>query len=141
MLHYGESQIFSPVAIYPFWTAANESLEVQVISDRWTPVKGTAQLSWYTWNGTALNTSTVDFTVPSLNSTLIYSAVGLQNAIPSGFNDVDVFLIMNLTAHTDSGTVTNEAVVRLLFIDSKLMACFGTQRLTHSVSFSSLQQV
>ena len=112
VLHYGETQIFSPVAIYPFWTAANESLEIYVISDRWTPVEGSAQLSWYTWSGTALSSSTVEFTVPLLNNTLIYSAVGLSKIIPSGFTNADVFLKLNLTAKTNSGTVTNEAVVR-----------------------------
>lgn len=96
-------------------------------------MKGSAQLSWYTWNGTALNSSTIEFTVPSLNNTLIYSAVGLKNIIPSGFTDADVFLMLNLTANTGSGTVTNEAVVR--FRDSVV---FGTQILTSS-SFSSLQ--
>jgi beta-mannosidase len=111
VLHYGETQIFAPVIIYPFWTATNETLEVYVTSDRWTTVHGTAQLSWYNWNGTVLSSTTYDFSVPSLNNSLIFSGSGLKNILPSGSNAKDVFMKVNLTAETDSGTVKNEAIV------------------------------
>jgi beta-mannosidase len=136
VLHYGESQIFSPVVIYPFWTAANETLEVYVISDRWTAVKGTAQLSWYAWNGTALKSNKVDFTVPSLNNSLVYSATGLDNIIPRGYTGTDVFLMVNLTADIDRGRVINEAVVCFF----EILECLTCIHLTILI-FSSFQQV
>ncbi|KAF8525862.1 glycoside hydrolase [Hysterangium stoloniferum] len=110
VLHYGESQIFAPVVIYPFWTAATELLEVYVISDRWEPIKGIATMSWYTWQGKILNTKNVHFSVPSLNNSLIQSTTGLTNILPAGFNETEVFMKLDVTATIDSVTVTNEAI-------------------------------
>ena len=45
VLQYGMTNIYSPVTIYPFWYANNETLEVLVTSDRWDAVEGTAQLT------------------------------------------------------------------------------------------------
>jgi beta-mannosidase len=98
--------------IYPFWTAANSSLEVTVVSDRLEPVTGTAQLTWYDWTGKELNTSTHSFTTPALNNSLIFSASGLDNILPAGSSASDVWLRMNLTADTKMGTVVNEQYVR-----------------------------
>lgn len=111
MLNYGEAQIFAPVMIYPYWTAENETLEVYVTSDRWTTVNGTAELSWYNWNGTVLNSTSYDFTVPSLNNSLLFNATGFENILPSGYNASDVLMRLNLTAQTETGVVTNEAIV------------------------------
>ena len=47
VLQYGLSNIYSPVIIYPFWTAENQTLEVLVISDLLTSVSGLAQMTWY----------------------------------------------------------------------------------------------
>ena len=47
VLQYGLSNIYSPVIIYPFWTAENQTLEVLVTSDLLTPVSGLAQITWY----------------------------------------------------------------------------------------------
>lgn len=113
VLHYGETQIFSPVTIYPFWTESSELLEVYVISDRWESVRGSAKLTWYTWAGKSISSKTVEFTVPSLNNTLLYNETGLANIIPSGFDNTEVFLKLDLTAQTDMGEVTNEAIVSL----------------------------
>ena len=111
VLNYGLAGIFSPVVIYPFWTAANQSLEVLVTSDRWETVNGTAQLTWYNWKGDELSTSKYTFSVPTLNNSEIFSAVGFDSLLPAGTQSSDVWLLMNLTAHTDSGTVTNEQYV------------------------------
>ena len=111
VLNYGLAGIFSPVVIYPFWTAANQSLEVLVTSDRWETVNGTAQLTWYNWKGEELSTSKYTFSVPTLNNSEIFSEVGFDSLLPAGTQSSDVWLWMNLTAHTDSGTVTNEQYV------------------------------
>lgn len=106
------SQIYSPVVIYPFWTPANQSLEVFVTSDRWETVDGTAQLTWFDWNGKQLGASTSHrFTTPPLNNSLILSATGFENILPKGVNETDSWLLLNLTAQTSSGTVTNEQYV------------------------------
>ncbi|GJJ08323.1 hypothetical protein Clacol_002534 [Clathrus columnatus] len=110
VLHYGESQIFSPIIIYPFWTASSELLEVYVTSDRWTSVKGTATMTWFTWEGKQLSSETTPFTVPSLNNTLLYNATGLSEILPKGYDETQVFLKLNLTAETDMGIVKNEAI-------------------------------
>jgi beta-mannosidase len=116
VLNYGITTTFSPIVIYPFWTAKNESLEVIVMSDRWQSVKGTAQLTWYDWHGKALTTRKDSFTVPALNNTLpILSQVGLRSILPSGHNATDVWMLLNLTAQVEGKTVTNEQYVCRLF--------------------------
>ncbi|KAJ7136339.1 glycoside hydrolase family 2 protein [Mycena crocata] len=108
VLQYGITTTFSPLTIYPFWTPDNQTLEVIVTSDRWESVDGTAQLTWYDWAGNALNTSTHDFTVPTLNNSLILRSLGLDPILPAGKNATDVWMLLNLTAQVDNKTVTNE---------------------------------
>ncbi|TFK89842.1 glycoside hydrolase family 2 protein [Polyporus arcularius HHB13444] len=108
VLQYGMTNIFSPVVIYPFYYANNETLEVLVTSDRWETVEGSAQLTWYDWSGTELNSSTVPFSVPTLNNSLVFQATGLDNIVPPGRNASDVFLLLNVTAQVDNRTVTQE---------------------------------
>ncbi|KAI0358698.1 glycoside hydrolase [Trametes cingulata] len=108
VVQYGLSNIFSPVIVYPFWTPETETLEVAVTSDKWEAVKGSVQLTWYDWSGHALNTSSLSFSVPSLNSTEIHKAVGLDNILPRGSKAEDVWMHVNLTAKVDGQTVTHE---------------------------------
>ncbi|KAJ7710527.1 glycoside hydrolase family 2 protein [Mycena rosella] len=108
VMQYGMTTAFSPLVIYPFWTPDNQTLEVIVASDRWETVEGSAQLTWYDWLGTTLNTSTHDFTVPTLNNSLISRALGLDSILPAGRNATDVWMLLNLTAQVDGKTVTNE---------------------------------
>jgi beta-mannosidase len=114
VLQYGLTSVFSPVMIYPFWTADNETLQVYVISDRWEEVRGHAQLTWYDWLGVPLRTTTHEFAVPSLNGSLLFGATGLESNLPAGKNITDVWLHLNLTAEVDTQTVTNEQYVRVL---------------------------
>ncbi|KAJ7930801.1 glycoside hydrolase family 2 protein [Mycena leptocephala] len=108
VLQYGITTTFSPLTIYPFWTPNNQTLEVIVTSDRWESVDGSAQLTWYDWSGNVLNTSTHDFTVPTLNNSLISRTLGLDAILPAGQNATDVWMLLNLTAQVDDKTVTNE---------------------------------
>jgi beta-mannosidase len=111
VLQYGLTGVFSPLVIYPFWTAGKETLQVFVISDRWEEVLGSAQLTWYDWSGALLSTHTYDFTVPGLDSVLLYDAKGLNSILPVGRKARDVWLILNLTAEVDNQTMTNEQYV------------------------------
>lgn len=113
VLHYGMSGIFSPLVIYPFWTASNETLEVLVTSDRWEEVQGSATLSWYDWKGNQLSKTTHEFSVPSLNNSLILSETGLGNILPRGQRSQDVWMHLSLEAKVDGRTVTNEQTVGL----------------------------
>ncbi|KAJ7880790.1 glycoside hydrolase family 2 protein [Mycena olivaceomarginata] len=108
VLQYGLTTAFSPVTIYPFWTPDNETFEVVITSDRWEAVEGSAQLTWYDWSGKVLNTSTYDFTVPTLNNSLILQTVGLDSILPAGHNATDVWMLLNLTVQVDNKPVTNE---------------------------------
>ncbi|KAI0798664.1 glycoside hydrolase family 2 protein [Irpex lacteus] len=110
VLQYGMSTIYSPLAIYPFWTPENETLQVLVSSDRWESVKGSAQLTWYDWKGTELQTSKHSFTVPTLNNSNIFTATGLENILPKNQSVENVWLLLNLTAEVDGRTITNEQV-------------------------------
>lgn len=75
-------------------------------------MKGTASMTWYTWEGKQLDSRTASFEVPSLNNSLLYNATGLANILPRGFDETQVFMKLDLTANTDLGVVTNEAIVR-----------------------------
>ncbi|TFY78864.1 hypothetical protein EWM64_g5145 [Hericium alpestre] len=108
VLQYTLTDIFSPVVINPFWTAQNEALEILVTSDRWEDVSGLAQWTWFDWEGNALNSTQQNFTVPTLNNSLLFSGQGLTNILPSGKNSSDVWLLLNLTAEIENRTVTNE---------------------------------
>lgn len=112
VLHYGEANIYTPVVIYPFWTPENATLEILATSDRWYTVEGTAQLTWYSWDGSEIESSSKKFSIPTLNNSVIFHGEGLNNIIPAGHNDTDVFLLLNLTAHTEDGVVTHEQYVR-----------------------------
>jgi beta-mannosidase len=113
VLQYGLTGAFSPVIIYPFWTAKNESLEVLVISDRWESVTGFAQLTWYDWNGTLLDSEMHAFEVGSLNNSLIVEKKGLKNILPTGKKATEVWMLLNVTAEVEGRIVTNEQWVRV----------------------------
>ncbi|KAH9885437.1 glycoside hydrolase [Cubamyces lactineus] len=108
VLQYGMANIYQPVVVYPFWTADSETLEVTVTSDRWEPVSGSVQMTWYDWSGEQINFSREPFTVPSLNNTVILEVTGLDNILPFGYNVTDVWMRVNITAEVDNRTVTHE---------------------------------
>jgi beta-mannosidase len=114
VVSYGLASVYAPVIIQPFWMAENETLTVLATSDRWEAVHGTAQLTWYDWQGHVLNTSKTSFSVPSLNNSLIYEGTGLGTVLPSGHDASDVWLLMNLTAQVDGETVTSESYVSIV---------------------------
>jgi beta-mannosidase len=97
--------VFSPLVIYPFWTAGQETLQILVISDRW-EVCGPVQLTWYAYSGAPL--STYDFAIPGLDSVCLYSI------LPVGRKAKDVWLLLNLTAEIDNQMVTNEQYVSVM---------------------------
>ena len=102
--------------INPFWYANNETLEILVTSDQLEPVSGAATLTWYSWEGKELASSSHKFTTPALNNSEIYKQSGLASILPHGTNETDVWLLLNLTATLPSGqSVTNEQYVSIFF--------------------------
>ncbi|KAI0075653.1 glycoside hydrolase family 2 protein [Panus rudis PR-1116 ss-1] len=111
-LNYGMSKAFSPLAVYPFWTPANESLEVRVMSDRWEETKNVrVDLTWFDWKGNEISKTTKSTDVPPLNGTIIWSAQGLQKEIlPEGKFASEVWLSIELTGEVDGKTILNDQV-------------------------------
>ncbi|KAI0929909.1 hypothetical protein AcV5_006748 [Taiwanofungus camphoratus] len=120
VLNYGMASIYSPVIVYPFWTPDNQTLDIMVTNDRWYAVNGTAMLTWYDWSGTELSTMTHEFSVPTLNNTVLMSMEGFDSILPNGTDAADVWMLLNLTAQVDNRTVTNEQYVRMLQIGCPL---------------------
>ncbi|KAG6843166.1 hypothetical protein H0H87_007283, partial [Tephrocybe sp. NHM501043] len=108
VLQYGLTKIYAPIAIYPFWTPSNQTLQVLVVSDRWEDVKASVQATWYDWLGRPLNTTLFDVTVPTLNNSLVLEAKGLNTILPVGKDAADVWLHLNVTATVDGKRSTNE---------------------------------
>ncbi|KAF1991404.1 glycoside hydrolase family 2 protein [Aulographum hederae CBS 113979] len=85
MLHYGAKDAYEHVIISPFYDAETGLLEVYVTSDLWSPVSGTANLTWMDWSGDRktdvdsddsgadLDLENIPFTIGPLNTTKIYS--------------------------------------------------------------------
>ncbi|KAL0576527.1 hypothetical protein V5O48_005447 [Marasmius crinis-equi] len=109
VLHYGEVRAYADVLIHPFWTPSNQSLEVLVMSDRLDgDVPGTAQLTWYDWEGVQISTAKMDFVVPSLGNAVILEELGLDVILPEGKNETEVWMLVNVTAEVGGKNVTNE---------------------------------
>ncbi|KAL1742498.1 glycoside hydrolase family 2 protein [Schizophyllum fasciatum] len=107
-LQYALRNVFEKVAVYPFWNATTERLEVDVVSDRLEDVDGVAQLTWYDWKGAMLKSDVVEFGVPALNYTTVLEAKGLENILPAGQAKEDVWLLVNSTALIGGDIVTSE---------------------------------
>ncbi|KAI5889009.1 glycoside hydrolase family 2 protein [Schizophyllum commune H4-8] len=107
-LQYALGSVFEKVAVYAFWDAVAERLEVDVVSDRLEGVRGVAQLTWYDWAGEMLKSEVVEFGVPALNYTTVLEGEGLADILPAGTAQEDVWLLVNSTALVDGEIVTSE---------------------------------
>ncbi|TFK54547.1 glycoside hydrolase family 2 protein [Heliocybe sulcata] len=125
VLNYELANVYSPVIVSSFWTPDNETLDIMVTSDRWSDVSGTAQLTWYDWTGKELDTMTHEFTVPSLNNSLLMAMTGLENILPDGTQATDVFLLMNLTAQADNQTFTPASLASATLVDPQISMTAG----------------
>jgi beta-mannosidase len=76
--HYAVKDIYKPVIVSPFYNITTGDLEVYVISDLWSTVKGTAKLTWYNWAGEPYTVSSslggsVDVSVGAINATQVFA--------------------------------------------------------------------
>ncbi|KAH8077515.1 glycoside hydrolase family 2 protein [Cristinia sonorae] len=108
VLNYGMADIFSPIAVFPFWTPTNETLEVRVLSDRWETVHADLEMKWFDWKGKSLGTLRKQVTVPSLNSTVAFARTGLKNILPKGVNAGDAFMRLRVTGKVDGKSTVSE---------------------------------
>jgi beta-mannosidase len=81
VLMYRAKDIYQPVVAHSFYNTSTGDLEVWAISDLWSTVNGTMNLSWMNWDGTAVSgpsgdnsTDPISFTIGPINSTLSYTA-------------------------------------------------------------------
>jgi len=109
VLNYGMASIYTPVIVYPFWTPENQTLDILVTNDRWYTVNGTAQLTWYDWSGNELMPMTHEFSVPTLNNTVLMSMEGFDMILPEGATPTNSWMLLNVTANVDNRTVTMES--------------------------------
>lgn len=102
VLHYRAKDAYNPVISSPFLNSTNNVLEVFVTSDLWKEVKGTANLQWFSYNGTALTAplglSKKAFTVGALNTTRIYSANATTELAKGKINARDAVARISITA-------------------------------------------
>ncbi|KAI1211247.1 glycoside hydrolase family 2 protein [Annulohypoxylon truncatum] len=113
VLHSVAKDIYQDVIIAPLWNLTTGILEVYAVSDLWDEVKGTANLGWVSWDGTAANIGTeakeVNFIVGGLNATLLATLNIGELKSNSTLNARDVVFVANLTA---SGTPPNSEATK-----------------------------
>ncbi|KAF2120889.1 putative beta-mannosidase [Lophiotrema nucula] len=99
VLHYVAKDIYQPVIISPSLNVTSGDFEVWVISDLWSSISATVNLTWYDWKGDQLNISTpysTNVSVGAINGTQVLSS-NIENTI-SGHNASDVILAMTVSA-------------------------------------------
>ncbi|TCD67218.1 hypothetical protein EIP91_000394 [Steccherinum ochraceum] len=99
-----------PIAVFPFWTPTNETLEVRVMSDRWESVQANLEMNWFDWGGKALGSQTKKVAVPSLNSTVALQKTGLASILPRGAKAENVFMQLKVTGKVNGKTTVSEQV-------------------------------
>jgi beta-mannosidase len=105
-LHYVMQDIYKPVIISPFYNSSNGQLNVTVTSDLWSEVNGSAQLTWYNWEGEQLEPPMLlSFAVGAINSTRIYDTILNSTKL----NLTNSVLRLNITA---SGKLPNSNGVK-----------------------------
>lgn len=55
VLHYAARDALADVALALIYDPLTSTLDVNVVSDLWVPVRGNVSLAWYAWNGTLLD--------------------------------------------------------------------------------------
>lgn len=99
VLHYVAKDIYSPVIISSYLNVSTHEFEVWVVSDLWSPVSASVNLTWYDWSGKQLNISTptsTNVSVGALNGTQILSSN--LDTLLSRYDPSQVLLAMQVSA-------------------------------------------
>lgn len=105
MLHYTTMNLYKPVIVEPAFNASTGILEVYVVSDLWTPVSGTANITWYDLTGKILTTSTKSVNVGPINATCVFQTDVTNNA----FNLSNAVAKMQVMATSAGKSYTHES--------------------------------
>lgn len=111
VLHYVAKDIYQSVIIAPLYNKTTEVLSIYAVSDLWSEVKGSIDISWVSWNGSTLGypvaldgnssktgSESMEFKVGPINSTLITQVSMKTVSMDKSFNTGDGLLVANLTA-------------------------------------------
>lgn len=83
VLHYAAKDIYQPVIVAPFFNNTNSILDVWVISDLWSPLYASVNLTWVDWKGQALDIS------QSISQGVDVGAINATKVI--SFNTTEIF--------------------------------------------------
>jgi beta-mannosidase len=137
VLHHAAADVYRNVIAAPVYNQSLNTVDIYAVSDLWTPVKGTAQISWITWDGSTSTpvknvkrmaksadiptvrpsrpTRVVSFEIGALNSTRIAS-IDLGALVSNGtatngtaFDPATSLLVVDLIA---TGTPINQVATR-----------------------------
>ncbi|PSN73172.1 glycoside hydrolase family 2 protein [Corynespora cassiicola Philippines] len=99
VLHYVAKDIYQSVIITSFLNVTTHDFEVWVISDLWSPILASVNLTWFDWTGTRINIDapfTSEVSVGAINGTKVLS--GNLDSLISGHDPKDVLLLMQVSA-------------------------------------------
>jgi beta-mannosidase len=87
MLHYTIKDIYNPVIVTPIFNYTTGHLEVWTVSDLWSPVKGSVNVTWFDWRGKVLSSEGTSVEIGAINATKVYDlntidlGLDLSNAV------------------------------------------------------------
>ncbi|KAF2800922.1 glycoside hydrolase family 2 protein [Melanomma pulvis-pyrius CBS 109.77] len=99
VLHYVAKDIYQPVIISHFFNVTTHDFEVWVISDLWSSISGSVNMTWYNWSGKKLDIdrpTSADVQVGAINGTRILSSN--TDDILTNYDPADVILVMEVSA-------------------------------------------
>ncbi|PVI08499.1 glycoside hydrolase family 2 protein [Periconia macrospinosa] len=123
VLHYVAKDAYEPVVISAFHNATTQAFEIWVVSDLWTSITASVNLTWYDWSGSRLHNLN-NITNHSSHEKLGNVTVNPINGHPAS----DALLVMEVTAE---GTLPN----------SNLTKSFTHKSWFHSSPLSSAELV
>lgn len=109
VLHYHAKDLYQNVIVSPFYNETTDELEVWVTSDLWSPVSGTVEWTWFTYNGSVIAQNRSAVSVGALNSTQVFQ--GTVAGEIAGYDPRDVVLRLQVNATgmlPNSGNATTE---------------------------------
>ena len=69
MLHYTIKDVYQPVIVTSQYNYTTGDLQVWAVSDLWSPVKGTMNVTWFDWSGKVLSSTSSSVDVGAINAT------------------------------------------------------------------------
>lgn len=99
ILHYVAKDVYQPVIISSFFNVTTHDFQVWVISDLWTSITASVNMTWYDWSGNRLNITmptSAEVRVGAINGTKVISTN--TSDILSNYDPSNVLLAMEVSA-------------------------------------------